>query len=59
MNETMNNLIAQYSVVPVVVLEDEKDALDKKKKIEVPIDNFDIAQNVRFSTYAVPMIIEC
>ena len=23
------------------------------------IDNFDIAQNVRFSTYAVPMIIEC
>lgn len=27
MNETMNNLIAQYGVVPVVVLEDEKDAL--------------------------------
>ena len=23
------------------------------------IDNFDITQNVRFSTYAVPMIIEC
>lgn len=23
------------------------------------IDNFDISQNVRFSTYAVPMIIEC
>ena len=27
MNETMNNLIAQYGVVPVVVLEDEKYAL--------------------------------
>lgn len=27
MNETMNKLIAQYGVVPVVVLEDEKDAL--------------------------------
>ena len=27
MNETMNNLIAQYGVVPVAVLEDEKDAL--------------------------------
>lgn len=27
MNETMNNLIVQYGVVPVVVLEDEKDAL--------------------------------
>lgn len=27
MNETMNNLIAQCGVVPVVVLEDEKDAL--------------------------------
>ena len=23
------------------------------------IDNFDITQNVRFSTYAVPMVIEC
>ena len=23
------------------------------------IDNFDISQNVRFSTYAVPMVIEC
>lgn len=23
------------------------------------IDNFDISQNVRFSTYAVPMIIDC
>lgn len=23
------------------------------------IDNFDINQNVRFSTYAVPMVIEC
>lgn len=23
------------------------------------IDNFDTTQNVRFSTYAVPMIIEC
>lgn len=23
------------------------------------IDNFDITQNVRFSTYAVPMMIEC
>ena len=23
------------------------------------IDNFDINQNVRFSTYAVPMIVEC
>lgn len=23
------------------------------------IDNFDITQNVRFSTYAVPMIIDC
>ena len=23
------------------------------------IDNFDIEQNVRFSTYAVPMVIEC
>ena len=27
MNETMNTLIAQYGVVPVVVLEEEKDAL--------------------------------
>ena len=23
------------------------------------IDNFDVSQNVRFSTYAVPMVIEC
>ena len=23
------------------------------------IDNFDITQNVKFSTYAVPMVIEC
>ena len=23
------------------------------------VDNFDISQNVRFSTYAVPMVIEC
>lgn len=23
------------------------------------IDNFDVTQNVRFSTYAVPMVIEC
>ena len=23
------------------------------------IDNFDVSQNVQFSTYAVPMIIEC
>ena len=23
------------------------------------VDNFDITQNVRFSTYAVPMVIEC
>ena len=23
------------------------------------IDNFDLSQNVRFSTYAVPMVIEC
>ena len=23
------------------------------------IDNFDVEQNVRFSTYAVPMVIEC